>query len=331
MTVTQNMPVPPYRSGTKLTDTEVALVFNAGGIGDYINWVPAIRYAIDSNPHIKGFILTPEYFADLAHLWLGQYSPRFKVVTYDRLEDNEIIKTTTTVAPTRNQFANACGFHLMHLGFIYYTQIGKAPQGAAILPAINGNETEINPFLLPDDYAVITTMSTARARTLPAEVINQVTDHLRERGITPVFLGREELTETYKAKNAAGIKTAGVIDLREKTTLTEAACIMAKAKFVFGLDNGLLHLASCSTVPVIAIFTTVDPTLRISPRRDGAKTYTIIPPDSLPCRFCNTKMRYVIGHDFNDCLYDDTLCLNGIEANTIISVIDQILNPAEIK
>jgi ADP-heptose:LPS heptosyltransferase len=159
-----------------------------------------------------------------------------------------------------------------------------------------------------------------------------VTKHLIERGIAPIFLGKHELTETYKASASDGVKTKGVIDLREKTSLREAACIMAKARFVLGMDGGLLHLAACSKVPVVFVFTTVHPDFRVPKRQENSKTTVVVPPESLHCRFCNSgnprtlkAMTYVVGHDFKNCLYKDNLCTKLIDVKTLIPIMDKLL------
>lgn len=316
---------PPYRPATGLGRTELAFVFNAGGIGDYINWVPAVRYAIDKNPHIFGYVLTPKYFEDLAHLWFDNYDKRFVVQTYDKLDEDPLLERIPFVAPDRKQFANANGFHLMHLGFVYYNQISKVPKNAGVLPVINGSEADVTKFNLPEKYAVVTVMATAENRKLPAEAINSVTRYLITKGITTVFLGKREILADRKSSNADGITLDGVLDLRDKTTLPEAACIMARAKCVVGLDNGLLHLACCTSVPVVFIFTSVDPALRVPPRHGDAKTVTVVPDESLKCRFCNSRMQYIMGHDFKNCLYGDNFCATSIKGESLIPIVEGLL------
>jgi ADP-heptose:LPS heptosyltransferase len=161
--------------------------------------------------------------------------------------------------------------------------------------------------------------------------VNSLTKHLIARGVTPVLLGKEELAPDYSATRAVGIKTKGCLDLRNQTTLPEAAVIMSKARFILGMDGGLLHLASCTDRPVAFIFTSVHPDFRIPYRRAGLHTTVITPPKELHCRFCNTgepgkkSMTYVLGHDFKHCLYKDDLCTKIIDAKTLIPVVDELL------
>lgn len=323
---------PPYRHGTSIARTKVCLVFNAGGIGDYIHWIGAIKYAIDSNPHIYGYILAPPYFFDLAKLWLDGYSDRFTVVTYEGvIDDSPYVQDCAVIGPNGQQLANACGFHLTELGFIYYTQKKAVLKDYATVPEIRGDEVSVARFPLPKNYAVIPTDATADNRRMPADVVNYLTHHLIKRGITPVFLGKKKLAPDYTAASDVGIKTKGCLDFRDLTTLPEAAVIMAKARFVLGMDGGLLHLASCTDRPVAFIFTTVHPDFRVPYRKAGTLTTIITPPKELHCRFCNTgepgkpSITYVIGHDFKNCLYKDNLCTKVIDAKTLLPVIDDLI------
>lgn len=315
-----------FRPGTEISSTKVALVLNSGGIGDYINWTPAIRYVIDSNPHIHGYVVTPPYFADLAFLWLEHYSPRFKVIIAPDFTRDSRLTGIPCVAPDVRQYANASGFHLFELGFFYYNQHRFIAPGYSTIPEIRGDEADLTEFNLPENFAVLTVNATHDNRRIPSSVINGLSLHLISLGITPVLLGKHFLAAGYSGNPDGGIETPeGVIDLREKTILREAACIMGKAKFTFGVDNGLLHLASCTGAPVISYYTTMDPQLRVPPRRKGAKTIVITPGPQLSCRFCNANMRFIIGHDFKHCLYKDDLCVKSIKPDDIIPIIDRFL------
>lgn len=324
-------PVPPFRMGTQIAPARIVMAFNAGGIGDYIHWIGAIRFAIDSNLHLEGDILSPPYFYELAKFWLGNYSPRFKVLEANDLKDHPSFKDAPGVIPDQRQYANACGFHLTHLGFIFFTQRNSIVPEYETLPVINGDEVDISRFNLPEKYVVIPTEATAVNRMFTAETLNEITDFLKGRGYTPVFMGKHFLAKDYKTQSASGINLDGVIDLREKTSLLEAACIMAKAKFVIGIDGGLLHLASCSLVTTVFVFTTVHPHYRIPKRRDGAQTIVLAPPESLTCRFCNTgipgekNMSYVIGHDFKECLYKDNLCTKMIDGKILLPIMENLI------
>lgn len=308
-----------FRPGTKIGKTEVVLALNCGGIGDYIHWTSALRYTIDSNPHIFGHIVAPTWFGDLARLWLEGYSNRFKLRVTDDLNEADL-QHLPWIVPGKNQLVNATGFHLFALGFYYYMQSAVIPEGQ-ILPLVRGNEADVSRFNLPRRYAVLTPYATHDNRRINAKAMNEIAAWVESQGVTPVILGKKEVAADYGGKPPEELNLDLFWDLSEKTSLREAAVIMSGAEFVFGIDNGLLHLASCSKVPVVFYFTTVDPQLRVPPRQKGAKNIVITPPERFSCRFCNSNMRYIIGHNFKDCIYKDNLCVTSIKGSDVIEVL----------
>lgn len=323
-------PSPPYRQNTEISPTKCAFIYNAGGIGDYIMWTTAISYAIETFRHLHGYVMAPPYFVDLARLWLKPYALRFEVIESrgGELGDDERIATLPCFVPNNEQYCNANAWHLFDLGFIYYCQMNvrDIPKEWVRLPQIRGNETSLKHLSLPKDFAVVAVSATAENRRLSGETIEGISRHLVSRGITPVFLGKYDITTNYKGKSAEFDSSLG-IDLREKTSLIEAAVIMARARVTVGLDGGLLHLASCSDAPVIFGFTSVDPKLRVPPRAPHARTAVVVPPEDLPCRFCNSRMLFITGHDFAQCLYKDNVCVSALTAEVFASAIDRILAP----
>lgn len=318
--------LPYFRDRSQLNEISISFAYNSGGIGDYIHWTTALQWIIETHNYISGRIVAPGYFVDLARLWFGKYSPRYEVIESNSLESDPVVLGLSLRVPSPTESINACGFHMLQLGFGYYAGIDLIPTGWAKLPEIRGDEADVTKFGLPENYAVVTTEATSETRRLPAKTINEITDNLIRRGVTPVFLGRSELAKDYRAKSVGTLSLHGIVDLREKTNLVEAAVILSRAKFVLGLDNGLLHLACCSNVPVIFAFTTVDPRHRLPPRLKETKTLVIVPKDELKCRFCQSNMRFLIGHHFDRCLYGDSICCAMIRAKDFISAVDTILS-----
>lgn len=127
------------------------------------------------------------------------------------------------------------------------------------------------------------------------------------------------------------------LDLIDKTTVLQAANIMSGALAVVGVDNGLLHLAGCSKVPIVAGFTTVSPDIRL-PYRDGVlgkDCYVVTPPATLACRFCQQGTNFLYGHDYRNCLYKndsalDRLCTKSITADRFIHHLEIILGDKNV-
>lgn len=313
----------PFREGTELHRTKYAFVFNSGGIGDYIHWTTPIQWAIESSPHLYGYIYAPKFFKELADLWFAPYSDRFEVITGDSVNDPRVLASNRAV-PDGKQLSNQCSHHMFNVGWTYFCQMGFIPDGWNRLPRIKGDEADISRFIIPENYAVIPTHATAENRRLSPKAIEEISAYLVRHGVTPVYIGKSvELTD-YRATTTAADLSQG-IDLRDRTTLVESACIMARARFVLGIDGGMLHLACCSDVPVLMGFTSVHPKVRVPPRRLGAKTAVIAPPEGLACRFCNTNMKFIIGHDFKNCLYGDNYCATTLGLEAFVPAINRIL------
>lgn len=317
---------PPYREGTELPRTKVGICYNLGGLGDWINWTTAVQYAIESNPHTYGYVVTQKHFADLAHLWLDQYAPRFTVLTVETDDFRKVkeLDDCYLICPAGGQYANTCGVNIFRLGFIYYLQTERIPADWNHLPRVRGDEADLGMFNLPGDYAVITPYATAENKRLHSAAINELTGQLHEWGILPVFLGKHNVAPDHKGNADVGVDFTRGRDLSEKTTLTQAACIMAKARFVVGMDNGLLHLAACSDTTIIWALTTVRPDMTIPPRK--GRTLVLTPPESLSCRFCQNNMRYLTGHSFKNCLYGDNLCTETYNGELLIKAAGKVLH-----
>lgn len=318
---------PNLRPNTKLPRQEIGFVFNCGGMGDYIYWVTAIDWAITNHPHLYGTICAPRYFVELAEYWFKKHVGRFTVRAYDKIETDPYLQDESKfyLAPDDRQLHKSTGAHLLNIGFQYYANLDKVPSGWAKLPRIEKDTADITKFNLPPKFAVITTEATSPIRKLPAETINGLTKYARENNITPVFLGKKDLHHDYRATHDSNIKTENVIDLREKTTTLEAATILANALYVVGLDNGLLHLAATTDTKVIMGFNTVDPRHRVPPREISNSTIAVTPPEDLKCRFCQSHVRYILGHNFHYCLYQDPQCLDYLNAPSFINAIEKIL------
>lgn len=319
-------PSPPFREGSELPPVKTAICYNGGGLGDWINWTSAISHAIEKHPHTHGYVVAQRHFSELAQLWLKKYEPRFKVLTVAVSDFGDIpeIRDHYHICPGIGQYANTCGVWIFRLGFIYYCQTSEIPKGAH-LPEIRGDEADLTHFLLPSNYAVITPYATTPVKRLKGESLNQLLSWLQKEGITPVILGKRDTAPDHPSAPPPGLDLRGCLDLTGKTTLTEAACIMARARFVLGADNGLLHLASCSSVTVIVAFTTVKPEMTLGPRKKG-KTLTLTPPESLTCRFCQNQMRYLPTLDFKRCLYGDNLCTETFDGETLIRAARKVLH-----
>ena len=296
-------PLKFLRHGTRLPMKKLAIIYSHGGIGDYIQFTQAIQYNLETYRWLTGEIFVKPFFKELAEHWLTPYlDNRYKITVVESFAKSrpDIVKYGKGVSGSVGSL-NTLNSSIMKVGFHQFADMTYIPDDYNHYPSLDTSAVKLN-VELPKKYAVITTMSTSPVRTLKAETINSVVNYLSERGITSVFLGKEELDPevNYKGRSVEGVDYTKGIDLRNQTTLMEAAKIMNDSELTLGLDNGLLHLASCTDTNVLWAFNTVDPTLRLVKRpTDKGETLVITPPkDKLNCTFCQSNMMFMIDHDF---------------------------------
>ena len=317
-----------FRPGSKIREVTVNYVLTEGGIGDFIGALSALEWLARNHPQINGRVYCPDFFVSIAANVLQNY-PKWKVQGKKSLSAKKMQSRPTYLPFLRP--INATGCHLVDLGFIYYANINPPPEDGYYYTRLD--LSQIESIELPKaKYAVMTPGATYENRKLPARAFNGIKSYLLEKGIVPVFLGKVEVGDTRKILFENEYNYEGGIDLREKTSLLEAAAIMSKAEMVIGLDNGLLHLAAMTDVPIIFGYNIASPTHR-RPRRktiDGKKPilWEIHPdPSSLSCTFCQSQMRFMFNHDFKNCLYKDNLCLEALgDAKAWCELIDNVIN-----
>lgn len=304
---------PGYRPGTQIQRREIRFVLTHGGLGDFICMLPALQY-INKQPHVDGRAACPQFFVPL----IKNILPDWKVETLDEFRAHPGgILTKFSKTPD----ATAVGFHLVDLGFIHFCYMGKPPDGFQYYPELDLRGV-INP-LAGKRYAVMTPGATAKSRTMPVHVFNAIKDYLVSKGITPVFLGKTKIQGEYGAK-LLDYDYEGGINLIDKTEILETAAVLRDAVLVVGLDNGLLHLAACTDVPIVFGYNIASPRLR-RPRRRSGVIYDVVPPESLKCRFCQEAIRF-IDHRFKECppMYGDYKCLEEMTAESYIKGIEYI-------
>lgn len=307
--------------------TPIAFVFNQGGVGDYINWASAIKWIHETYTHVDGRVYVSELFLRVAEYLFADY-PRWKVIHRDKFPAaHERGAPICNPAPS-TQLINACGAHLMDLGYWYFSCVDPVPGTSVIVPK-DLEMLEIKyegPWKWPEldpnsDFALFTPGCTSEVREMPVKAFNELVDYTIKKGITPVFLGKRELSENYEAKFLHYDLSRG-IDLRERTDLIEATQLMRKARFILGIDNGLLHMAGTTDCPTIFGHNVAPAVQRHLRRRKGFTVNITVPETELPCIGCQSKMRFMPnGHDFRQCFWKkhnpekDRICLSHLFKN----------------
>jgi ADP-heptose:LPS heptosyltransferase len=300
----------------------VYFAFNEGGLGDNIARLSAIDYCVKNYNWVEPRLLVPEYFKGITQ----QQFPTIWVRTFEEFERTHKLMPVTMVRSDIPQ-CSIIRHHLVEQAF--NTMLDVKPEKEAYdYVKLNLSDVDVSQFNLPEKYAVMTCMYTAKVREFPPQVVNEISDFLKETGITPVFLGKEEAKagnhHTIKGKTEVNMDQG--LNLLNKTSLLEAAKIMQSSQCVIGLDNGLLHLAATTDAHIVAGFTTVDP-LHRRPQRNGVEGWRFheVTPE-LDCKFCQSKLNFVYDVLFTKCFQHHMKCVKEMKADPYINQIKKILD-----
>lgn len=315
---------PNYtRENTKHDRHLIHFVFSQGGLGDYINWMPAMEYIAKEIPQVKGRLFVNPPFDEVAKYILRDTD--FEVYTKE-----EIPKVTTQTTPVNDpadygKYISAVGAHLLDLGFMYYANMNPPPPAYNRMPDLKSLSTgEHYPHFIAlkgiKKYAVFTPGATADNRRMRGKYLNELCRYTLGKGIMPVFLGKKDFAlagpeSDYYATADEDFDPSLGIDLREKTTLLEAVSIIQEAEFICGVDNGLLHFAGCTEVPIIFGHTITEIHHRQIRRPIGKTINIALTKESLACSGCQSNVRFIFGHRFKHCMYGDYVCLDALFAD----------------
>jgi len=299
-------------------------ILNVEALGDVISTLPAMKYAAEKiftdgryyimmhKQHRELFSFIPEknvfYFGKEKHLT----DLPVIVYMYDAIPEN--VPLSAFLSPLHMSLTDYSSVKL--LGMLL-------PDGNRDYPKLELDSVDVGKFNLPKRYVCILPTILHKNRGLPKKEVYRISYHLIKHGITPVFLGKNTtITDTFnRASYSSSSPEAkeGMIDLIDKTSLMEAAKVMAGAECVVGLDTGLIHLAACTDVKIICGYTTVEPSLRL-PSRHGELGWNITPitPKPKQCKFCASSW-FVDDLNFNECNNSKQFeCLEEMTADNFI-------------
>lgn len=314
----------------KIEQIDVTFAFTDGGLGDNIARLSAVKYCLDNYKHVRLRLAVPAYFKELTKLIL----PDCNVYTVDEYNSfMKIRKTPIHVVATsaQNKHTNIRAGLLEHA---YNVLLDYQPDGIAYKNYVKYplGSVDISKYNLPENYIVIPMMFTAGVREFPPHVIYQIMMEAKNYGLDTVFLGKSEakcsiISDAHIIKGNTNVDLSTGINLLDQTTLPEAVEIMGRAKAVITLDSGLGHLAATTDVPLIIGYTTVEPHQRNPQRNDipNFKLKTVIPPEKLKCRFCQSKMNFVFKHDFRECFYEHKNCITRMKSEPWIEALNDLI------
>ena len=112
-------------------------------------------------------------------------------------------------------------------------------------------EREIN-AVFPQKLAIIAPYSSREVKSWPSVHFQELIRHVHTRGFTAILVGTAS-DQDHASQLIAEFKS-NVFSLAGKTSVRELAALVKQSSIVIGVDTGVLHLASCFEVPIIAIF-----------------------------------------------------------------------------
>ena len=303
-----------------------------GGLGDNVARLPALIKLFKKYPQVYPIIYVPDYFLPIAQLACKGYS--CKVRAYSEFKPD----TPEGKLPAKDTDGGTCTTLHTHLtDHAFRTLLDEDPECPEDrnYPQIDISQIDISSFNLPSKYIVLTVGHTSKTREWLASEVNKVASYAVSQGLTPVFLGSENAAQgnKYDIKSAfdPGISYDLGINLVNKTTLLEATKIMEGAVAVLGVDNGLLHLAACTQVPIIAGYSMVSYTLRV-PTRNGVfsdKVYIVEPEAN--CRYCQNRTNFFLNHDYRTCMTGTLDCVKQMTSEKFTVYLDYLLEKLNSK
>lgn len=298
----------------------IQVVSNSGGLGDCLARMVAVREVLRLEPNVDIRLFTFDFMLPLienmtelkpflndGRLWVCDVK---EIAQWVNKEQPGVVFAERSFTPSR--------ISLVDDGLLTLADTLTEINGKSVRKHYCEIDTSNEPFPIGVEHAtskklvVVTTGFTAPVRQWPVNEINTYITWLKSAGYLPVLLGNSEAK--YVDISLPDVDAEGCIDLRNKTTLMEAARIVRSSILVAGVDNGLLHLAASVGATIIAGYTTVDPEFRLL-----ANTAAVITPyRSLDCRFCQSKYNFAFEHDFRVCMYGDRQCTTHMAAARFI-------------
>jgi len=310
------------------TKTTVNVLISDGGLGDLISYLVAVNYIVKELPWINPLIWVPDYMLDFAkHVLPKNAIIRDYTNAKHKYNSNNIgVSTAWTSQHTPMKT------HPVDYAYHMLCDMSTIPEGYNSYLKIRPEEIDVSKFNLPKKYVSINVASTSKVKELPAKVINQIAEYAIQKGYTPVFLGKISTPTGVKGMNLAAniqeeINFELGIDLTNKTSLLEAGVIIAGSKALIGMEGGLTHLAGCTDVSIINSYSFVDPEIMMPIREGklGHNCYPVVPEKSLGCRFCQSNIPLLYGHDFRTCIYSDFLCVSQLTFEKFKEKMDEVL------
>ncbi len=157
-------------------------------------------------------------------------------------------------------------------------------------------------------HVVLAPGSVWKTKQWPAEHYRALAERLVHQGMRVSVIGDASVADVAR-------DLPGVGNLAGKTSMQEAAQIVASASILVANDSAPVHLASLQNVPVLAIFGPTIPEFGFGP----FSRYSAVVEQNLTCRPCSD-------HGTADCPLGTHECMNTITVDMVADQIQHILH-----
>ncbi len=172
-------------------------------------------------------------------------------------------------------------------------------------------ESELN-IQLSKQIAIIGPYSSRDVKSWPSIYFREVISHLKFKGFTVLVVGT--MDDKPNAEEMVSDFQEDVYSLAGKTSVRDLAALVSISSIVVGVDTGVLHLASCFDVPIIAIFGSTR-SIEFMPYSPFAKVV-----DSNTCT-CNQFLHLKCDHEVDGY----AKCLSQLAPLAVIQAIESAL------
>lgn len=312
----------------------VNFLIDIGGLGDLIGTLPTIDYIYRHHSQI------------VIHFWVPDFALDFCERSLPKDKQRVIIRKFSENKKYNDKFyGRALGLgkhtnlatHMTRHAFNMFLNV-EVPIEEMNYLSVNTSDIDITKFGLPEKYVIIATGFTAEVREFLPKYINSISKYIISKGYIPVFLGKKETFNGYKhtikGQFKEEIDLSSGINLVDSTNLVECQKIIADAKAIVGLDNGLLHVAGTTSIPIVGGFTTVLPEHRMPVRNGilGWNYYPVtVPKEKLKCIGCQSNWSFGYEIDFTKCHYvekkldKEIQCVSLLDSSLYIKELERIL------
>jgi len=298
-------------------------IINTQAIGDNIAAIPVVKYIIE-NVHLNSecFIFVHSLLLELYKRSNLDMSKIFPIEEINQIVQKEILLPKKKFLQKTYYNYSETGATLEHS---FRVRLGEYTSWQFMMKILNLDQlkyiklnlkdVDVSKFKLPNKYFCVTPVYTSKNKKFEESEYKLLIEYLNNKGILPVILGNNKNHILYKLD--INVEGHNCIDLVNKTTITETAKIIDGAEGIFGLDNGLVHLAGCTNVKkIISGYTFTQPILKM-PICDN-QVYTVEPDN---CKFCMSDW-FADGWNFAKCYNNDSFsCAKEITAEKVIKFI----------